>query len=118
LETETFLSTMTSILTAHSGTLIAYAIAPITGSLVLEGLVLAFRKRGMKPLLVAVLLFVGTIAAGLVIQEVGLSGMAHSPTYLQDASAIHHNESLFLSFSIPLGLLAAVIRIVRSLFRK
>ena len=118
MDTESFLSPIISLLAAHSGTLIVFAMAPIMASLILEGIVHALRRRGLKPLLFAGALFAATVGAGVIVREIGLSGMASSPTFPQDVTALDRNATWYLTFAIPLGLLAASIRIVRSLFQQ
>ena len=115
MQTDTFLSWMTSLLVAHAGTFIVFALAPIVGCLVLDGLVLVMRRRGFKALAIAVLFFLAAIVLGLFVKESGLNGMAGSPSFNQDVIALERNGNLYLTFAVPLGLLAAVIRIVGSL---
>jgi len=115
MNTDTFLSWLSSLLIAHVGTFMVFALGPIVGCLIADGIVCVFRRRGIKPLVAAIVFFVTTIAIGLLIRDYGLSGVAGSPTHQQDMTALERNANLYLTFAVPLGLLAAAIRIVRSL---
>jgi len=108
------LTMVSSLLAAHAGTFILFALAPISASLLLDGLVAAFRGKGLVPLLVAAALTLGAVMLGFLMRQYGLSGLEDSPTRESDTAGLERNAALYLTFSIPLAILAAAIRIGRA----
>lgn len=107
---------VSSLLVAHAGTMILFALAPISASLLLDGLVAVIRRKGLAPLLVAAALTLGLLVLGYLIRQHGLVGLDSSPTRQSDIAGLDRNAVLYLTFSVPLGILAAAIRIGRAAF--
>ena len=106
---------LSSILFAHAGTFIVFVIAPISACLILDGVAACLRGNGLNPLVFAVSLTGSLVIAGSMIRAYGVSGLEGTATYATDISALDRNALLYLAFSVPLGLLAALIRIMRGL---
>jgi hypothetical protein len=113
MTSETLLASLVPLVIAHIGALFSFAIAPLFLALVLEGIVLFFRGKGLKPLIIAALL-----VAGLAILGGGMQHFTEGSLSDVNRDALNRNAEFYLIFSVSLSILAFAIRMGKQLIAR
>jgi hypothetical protein len=103
-----------ALVVAYGGMFVLAGLLPIVAGFILDGVVQVLRSNGLRFFFLAVGLTVVVAGVGYVISQFG----SHGAT-MTVANQVSLNEvgRLFLTFSIPLGLFAFLVRTVKLLFR-
>lgn len=108
------LSGISSLVVAYGGMFVLAGLLPIVAAFVLDGVVQVLRNNGLRFFFVAVGLTVVLAGVGYVFYQYGSNSTMM--TAVNQASVTDFGR-LFLTFSIPLALLAFVMRTAKLLFR-
>lgn len=112
------LAGMSAMLIAQTGVFILTGLLPFVVFFLLDGIVALLRGRGLVPIFVAVGLVASTAVLGAVFRQWGIDQLDGSPAYEASMMGLDSNARLFLSFCVPLGAIAFVVRMVRMLFSR
>ena len=108
------LSGISSLVVAYGGMFVLAGLLPIVAAFVLDGVVQVLRNNGLRFFLLAVGLTVVVAGVGYVVYQYGSN--SNMMTAANQAS-VSNVGRLFLTFSIPLALLAFLMRTVKLLSR-
>jgi hypothetical protein len=102
-----------ALVVAYGGMFVLAGLLPIVAAFVLDGVVQVLRNNGLRFFFLAVGLTVVVAGAGYVLYQFG----SNSPMMTAaNQASVSNVGSLFLTFSIPLALLAFLIRTAKLLF--
>lgn len=99
---------------AYGGMLVLAGLLPIVAGFILDGVVQVLRSNGLRFFFLAVGLTVVVAGAGYIIFQFGSAGPMMTAAH---EASLYEFGRLFLTFSIPLGLLAFLIRTAKLLFK-
>jgi hypothetical protein len=105
---------MSTILTAYAGVIILVVLLPFVATFILDGVVLVFRGRGLKPLMLGVAFTILVTILGLVAVSYGQAEAGPTPG---TAAGMESMTRMLLPFSIGLALLAFVSRTVSTVLK-
>lgn len=118
MTSETVLQSVVYLISAHVGTFLLFAIAPISASLILEGAVAVFRGKGLTSLVIASAMSAGIVVVGLLLRSFGLGELHGSPNFEANQVGLEANASFYLTFAIPLAIFAFAVRMARLVFSR
>lgn len=100
---------------AYGGIFILAGLLPIVAAFLLDGVVQVLRGNGFRYLLLALGMTVAVAGVGYVILQIGIRSPTITSTSVMSVTTL---GSMFLTFSIPLALLAFAIRTGKLLLSK
>jgi hypothetical protein len=100
---------------AYGGMVMLAGVLPIVAAFLLDGVVQVLRRNGPRYVLLALGMTAAVAVVGYIMYQYGISSPAVTPA---NRASVTHVGSMFLTFSIPLALLAFLIRTGKLLLSK